>query len=72
MPPDVVEALVAEVPSRMVELGDPGVVHSVDTSLIDLPPYEGPPEPPAGHSHEWGADVAAEAGLPEPDRSPAG
>ena len=25
--------------------------------------YEGPPDPPAGHTHEWGADVAAEAGL---------
>jgi CTP:molybdopterin cytidylyltransferase MocA len=71
MPPDVVESLVAEVPSRLVELGDPGVVHSVDTSIVDLPQYEGPPEPPADHSHEWGADVAAEAGLPEPDGSPA-
>ena len=72
MPPDVVEALVAEVPSRPIELGDPGVVHGVDTPFIDLPPYEGPPEPPAGHSHEWGADIAAEAGLLEPDGSPSG
>jgi hypothetical protein len=24
-----------------------------------------PPDPPAGHTHEWGADVVAEAGLPE-------
>ena len=31
--------------------------------VADLPAYEGPPDPPAGHSHEWGADVAAEAGL---------
>jgi CTP:molybdopterin cytidylyltransferase MocA len=72
MPPDVVEDLAAAVPTRLVELGDPGVVHSVDTSLIDLPPYEGPPEPAVGHTHEWGADVATEAGLPEPDASPAG
>lgn len=72
MPPAVVEALVADVPSRFVELGDPGVVHDVGTPFIDLPPYEGPPEPPAGHSHEWGADVAAEAGLLEPERSPTG
>lgn len=71
MPPDVVESLVAAVPSRLVELGDPGISHSVDTSLSDLPPYEGPPAPPAGQSHEWGADVAADAGLPEPDGSPA-
>ncbi len=72
MPPAVIEALVALVPSRLVPSGDPGVVHGVDTALIDLPPYEGPPQPAAGHSHEWGADVAAEAGLPEPDEAPAG
>jgi CTP:molybdopterin cytidylyltransferase MocA len=58
MPPDVVEALVATVPSRPVELGDPGVTHSVDVPFLDLPAYEGPPEPPAGHVHEWGADIA--------------
>ncbi len=72
MPPDIVEALVAAVPSRLVELGDPGVVHGVDTPLVDLPPYEGPPDPPAGHAHEWGADVANEAGLPAPDAAPTG
>ena len=62
MPPDVIDDLVAAVPSRLVELGDPGVVHDVDTAPADLPAYEGPPDPPAGHTHEWGADVAAEAG----------
>ena len=66
MPPDVIADLAAAVPSRIVEMGDPGVVTDVDTALADLPPYEGPPDPPAGHTHEWGADVAAEAGLPEP------
>jgi len=66
LPPDVVADLVAAVRSRIVEMGDPGVVSDVDTAPADLPPYEGPPDPPAGHSHEWGADVAAEAGLPEP------
>jgi CTP:molybdopterin cytidylyltransferase MocA len=65
MPPDVVADLVAAVPSRIVELGDPGVVHDVETAVSDLPAYEGPPDPPAGHTHEWGADVAAEAGLTE-------
>ena len=45
---------------------------TVDTPLVDLPPYEGPPEPAAGHAHEWGADVASEAGLPEPDAAPTG
>jgi len=63
MPPDVIDDLAAVVPSRVVEVGDPGVTHDVDTARADLPAYEGPPDPPAGHSHEWGADVAAEAGL---------
>ncbi len=66
MPPQIVEDLVAVVPARVVEMGDPGVIHDVDTPESDLPAYEGPPDPPAGHSHEWGADVAAEAGLTEP------
>lgn len=65
MPPDVIEDLVAAIPSRIVEVGDPGVTHDVDTPRADLPAYEGPPDPPAGHTHEWGADVAAEAGLTE-------
>jgi CTP:molybdopterin cytidylyltransferase MocA len=66
MPPDVIEELVAAVPSRTLEVGDPGVIHDVSTALADLPAYEGPPEPLAEHTHEWGADVAAEAGLPDP------
>ncbi len=66
MPPQIVDDLVAAAPSRIVEMGDPGVVHDVDTAPEDLPAYEGPPDPPAGHTHEWGADVAAEAGLTEP------
>lgn len=67
MPPDVIEDLAGVLPTRIVEVGDPGVVHDVDTARDDLPPYEGPPDPPAGHRHEWGADVVAEAGLPVPD-----
>jgi len=66
MPPDVIDDLIAAVPSRTLEVGDPGVVHDVSTAPEDLPAYEGPPEPLAAHTHEWGADVAAEAGLPEP------
>jgi CTP:molybdopterin cytidylyltransferase MocA len=58
MPPDVIEHLVASVPSRTLEVGDPGVVHDVDTAPADLPAYEGPPAPLAAHAHEWGADVA--------------
>ena len=63
MPPDVILDLAAAIASRIVEVGDPGVTHDVDTARGDLPEYEGPPDPPAGHSHEWGADVAAEADL---------
>ncbi len=66
MPLDIINELVAAVPSRVVDVGDPGVIHDADTAMADLPPYEGPPDPPAGHTHEWGADVASEAGLSEP------
>jgi len=65
MPPDVIADLVAAIPSRVVEVGDPGVTHDVDTPRDALPEYEGPPDPPGGHTHEWGADVAAEAGIAE-------
>ena len=65
-PTDVIDDLAIGVPIRLVEVGDPGVVHDVDTPLVELPPYEGPPDPPAGHTHEWGADVLSEAGLGEP------
>jgi CTP:molybdopterin cytidylyltransferase MocA len=66
MPLDVIHRLAATVPARVIEMGDPGVIHDADTAPADLPAYEGPPDPPAGHTHEWGADVAAEAGLTEP------
>lgn len=66
MPPDVIATLATAIATREVEMGDPGVLLDADTDPADLPPYEGPPDPPAGHSHEWGADVTAEAGLSEP------
>lgn len=69
LPNDVIEALASVIPTRMVEVGDPGIIHDADTPLADLPPYEGPPDPPAGHTYEWGEDVEAEAGLPPPDDS---
>lgn len=59
--------LVRALPTRAIELGDPGVTHGAETPAGELPPYEGPPDPPAGHTHEWGEDVAAAAGLPVPD-----
>ena len=65
MPPDVVEWLVAAVPTRVIEVGDPGVVHDAETPFADLPPYSGPPDPPAGHTHEWGDGVEDEALRPD-------
>lgn len=41
-----------------LELGDPGATHGRRTPHASLPPYVGPPEPSAGHVHEWGAAVA--------------
>ncbi|MBA2299677.1 MAG: NTP transferase domain-containing protein [Chloroflexi bacterium] len=64
MPPEVVDTLAATVPSRVVEVGDPGVVHDAETAYADLPPYDGPPDPPAGHTHEWG-DRYEEEGVDE-------
>ena len=66
MPPDVIDDLVAR-PSRAGS--SRWAIRASSTTPTpppaDLPAYEGPPDPPAGHTHEWGADVAAEAGLPE-------
>ena len=71
MPPDVIEGLVATIPTRVVEVGDPGVVHDADTAFADLPPYEGPPDPPAGHTHEWGDGVeeGVDEGVPGEGRA---
>lgn len=66
MPPAIIDELAHAIPMRIVEVGDPGVTHDVDTPRDALPPYEGPPDPPAGHRHEWGEDVEAEAGLDRP------
>lgn len=62
----VLAALAAGLPTRLVEVGDPGVVHDAATALDTLPAYEGPPDPPGGHRHEWGEDVESEAGLAGP------
>ena len=62
MPPSVIDDIVASgVADRHIELGDPGVTYDRDTARADLPPYIGPTDPPAGHVHEWGAQVADEA-----------
>jgi CTP:molybdopterin cytidylyltransferase MocA len=64
MPDEVVAALEQQVPARVVEVGDPGVVHDATVAYADLPPYDGPPDPPAGHTHEWG-DGVEEDGVDE-------
>ena len=58
MPDDLVAEVATRAPTRIVELGDPGVTHSLDTPRDALPPFEGPAEPASGHVHEWGAQVA--------------
>ena len=64
-PGPLVEALTAAVGGRLVELGDPGTVHDLDTARAELPPFEAPPEPASALHHEWGSPAAA-----GPDESP--
>ena len=57
-PDELLAELVATgVPTRSLDLGDPGVVHDRSTPRSSLPPYLGPAEPAGGHVHEWGAGV---------------
>jgi CTP:molybdopterin cytidylyltransferase MocA len=58
-PDDILADLVAAgLPSRAIELGDPGVIHDADVPRDQLPAYIGPTEPAAPHRHEWGAALA--------------
>ena len=43
MPPMVIEDLAGTIATRVVEMGDPGVIHDVDTAPEDLPPTRGRP-----------------------------
>jgi CTP:molybdopterin cytidylyltransferase MocA len=63
-PDAAVEALVAAVGGRLVEVGDPGATHDLDTPRDALPPFEGPPEPASDHHHEWGSEAAAGPDAP--------
>ena len=59
MPDDVLADISTNgVPLRTIELGDPGATLDRSTPRTELPPYEGPPVPAAGHVHEWGAGIA--------------
>jgi hypothetical protein len=58
MPDEALDILVERgVPQRLIDLGDPGVVHDLDTPLEELPPYEGPPGP-LDEAPDWGSAAA--------------
>lgn len=58
-PGPLLEALAEAVGGRLLELGDPGSTHDLDTPRAELPLFEGPPELPAARQHEWGSPAAA-------------
>jgi len=59
LPDDIVaDVIAAGARSRSIPLGDPGTTHDGSISRDQLPPYSGPTEPAAPHSHEWGAALA--------------
>jgi CTP:molybdopterin cytidylyltransferase MocA len=65
-PDEILADLTASgVPVRELDLGDPGTTHDREVPIGELPPYDGPPEPAARHTHEWGAALAD-----EPEDSP--
>ena len=64
MPPEVIDMVSGSVSTRLVDVGDPGVHYDVDTPFRELPPYEGPPDPPGGHTHEWD-DAVVDRGVDE-------
>jgi CTP:molybdopterin cytidylyltransferase MocA len=62
MPDQIVADVVAAgIAARTIELGDPGTTHDGSTPRDQLPPYLGPEQPAAPHTHEWGASLADEA-----------
>jgi CTP:molybdopterin cytidylyltransferase MocA len=54
----LIDMSTAGIPVRTIELGDPGTIHDRTMPRLSLPPFIGPTDPPAGHVHEWGAEVA--------------
>lgn len=69
-PEALLDALMSAEGDRLIDVGDPGVTHDLDTPPAALPPFEGPPEPASGRHREWGSQAAAvpDAG-PEPART---
>jgi CTP:molybdopterin cytidylyltransferase MocA len=76
MPDDLLTDLEAGgVPTRMLDLGDPGTTFDARTTRAELPAYVGPTTPTGGHAHEWGAAAAEtpeDAPLSGPARAPLG
>jgi len=73
MPGDLIDGLVADGGlEERVDLGDPGSIHDASVAREDLPAYVGPPEPAAGHTHEWGEGLAGHEDDPVegPRRAP--
>ena len=48
----------AGVPTRKLDLGDPGRPSTPGRTASELPAYDGPAAPVGGHTHEWGAAAA--------------
>jgi CTP:molybdopterin cytidylyltransferase MocA len=74
MPDDLLADLEAGgVPTRTLDLGDPGTAFDARTTRAELPDYVGPAGAPAGHAHEWGsaaAETPEDAPLAGPSRAP--
>jgi len=59
----------AGVATRVVELGDPGIVHDLATPAADLPQFTGPPEPVGTSVPDWGERVPAADASPAPPKA---
>lgn len=75
-PDALLEAVAAGGPElRMLDLGDPGVVHGASVAAGELPPYLGPAGPMGGRPPDWGsaaADLPEEGPLEGPTLAPYG
>jgi CTP:molybdopterin cytidylyltransferase MocA len=69
-PEALLDALMSAEGDRLIDVGDPGVTHDLDTPPWALPPFEGPPEPASGSHREWGSAAAAGPdAAPDPART---
>jgi CTP:molybdopterin cytidylyltransferase MocA len=57
----------AGVATRLVELGDPGIIHDLATASDALPDFVGPAEP-VGRAQDWGERVPSADPSPAPPR----